>query len=193
MQTYKQYLASSRNALVTFIFALSVAILFFASSLSAKVLSKSPSGFQLSISTPIEKPVEDVYQQFLAVGDWWEDDHTWFGDSSKMSIDPRVNGCFCEIDADKQALHMTLSYVEPNKEIRMLGGLGPLQMMAVHGAMSWQFKRIENGTELVLTYTVTGFDGMELDKITDIVDQVQQTQINNLKALLEPTPNNLNK
>jgi hypothetical protein len=31
---------------------------------------------------------------------------------------------------------MAVSYVEPNTELRMIGGLGPLQIMGVQGGMS---------------------------------------------------------
>ena len=45
---------------------------------------------------------------------------------------------------------MRVSFVDPGVEVRMLGGLGPLQMMGLHGAMSWRFEpRQDGGTVLV--------------------------------------------
>ena len=76
---------------------------------------------------------------------------------------------------------MVVSYVEPNKEVRMLGGLGPLQMMAVNGAMSWSFKDLENGKTLIThRYIVTGYYDEGLDKLAPVVDAVQTGQVKRL-------------
>ena len=44
------------------------------------------------------------------VGKWWPADHTWFGRSEHLRIDARAGGCFCEIDGERQVLHMTISF-----------------------------------------------------------------------------------
>ena len=67
-----------------------------------------------------------------------------------MTIEAKAGGCFCEKSEEKEVLHMTVSYVEPNKEIRMVGGLGPLQMLGVHGGMSWKFEAIDANTTKIL-------------------------------------------
>ncbi|NVK22710.1 MAG: SRPBCC domain-containing protein [Kangiellaceae bacterium] len=153
--------------------------------ITAKVLDKAANGFTIEISIETDASVETAYQQFLNVGDWWNSDHTWFGDAKKMYIEPSVNGCFCEIDGTKQAIHMTVSYVEPNKEIRMIGGLGPLQMMGVHGGMSWKFEALDNGmSKITHRYQVTGYSKDGLDKLAEIVNQVQTIQVNGLKQAL---------
>lgn len=163
------------------------AVLLTLSSISeGKVLDKGNNGFTIEISIVTDKPIPQAYQQFLNVGEWWNSDHTWFGDAQKMSIDASVGGCFCEVDGDKQAIHMTVSYVEPNKEVRMIGGLGPLQMMGVHGGMSWSFKQLESGkTQITHRYQVTGYSDKGLDKLAPVVDQVQTIQLNRLKEILE--------
>ncbi|SFC91703.1 hypothetical protein [Pseudoalteromonas denitrificans] len=76
---------------------------------------------------------------------------------------------------------MTVSYMNPNNEIRMIGGLGPLQMMGIQGGMSWQFKKISDSkTHIIHKYQVVGFVPDGLDKLADIVDKVQTIQVNNL-------------
>ncbi len=143
----------------------------------AEVQKSAADGFQIQIKTTVNTTPEKAYQQFIKVNEWWSSDHSWFGDQKNFSIEAKAGGCFCEKLNDKQVLHMTVTYVEPNKELRMVGGLGPLQMMGVHGGMSWQFNAIDNGsTEIVQSYTVSGFSGLELDKLAPIVDKVQVLQ-----------------
>jgi hypothetical protein len=78
-------------------------------------------------------------------------------------------------------MHMTVSFVNPNKEIRMLRGLGPLQMMAVQGAMSWAFEEMSDGSTRVRhRYTMLGNAGQKLDQLAPIVDQVQAGQLDRL-------------
>lgn len=152
-------------------------------SAKAIVSAQSKQHFSVKIETTIKAPVEEVYQQFLNIGDWWESSHTWFGDASKMYIEPKANGCFCEVNGDKEALHMTVSMVMPNKNVQMVGGLGPLQSMGVYGHMSWSFKETTKGlTTLTLSYLVKGFVGEESEMMAKAVDSVLNTQVKNLKS-----------
>lgn len=150
-----------------------------------EVISKANNGFVIRIEVQVPVDTKTAYQQFLNVSQWWHPDHTWFGKSENLTIDAKVGGCFCEIDGNKQALHMLVSYVEPNKEVRMTGGLGPLQMLGVHGGMSWKFTNIEaQKTQITFQYQVTGYLDGGLDKLANIVNKVQVLQINRLKEKL---------
>ncbi|TPH18146.1 SRPBCC domain-containing protein [Litorilituus lipolyticus] len=151
----------------------------------AKVISKASNGFSIKIETKVPVNNEVAYQQFLKVGKWWHPDHTWFGKSESLTIIPEVGQCFCEKNGDKQALHMTISYVDPNKEIRMIGGLGPLQMLGIHGGMSWKFEPVtDSTTKIIFTYQVSGYMDNGLDSLAPIVDKVQGIQLARLKAIL---------
>ena len=153
----------------------------------AEVVSSGQQGFQIKITQTVPVAAEMAYQQFLRVNEWWHRDHTWFGDAQALSISPQVGGCFCEINGEQQALHMTVTYVEPNKELRMTGGLGPLQMLGVHGGMSWSFKPLSDvATEISLHYQVTGYTESGLDKLANIVEQVQALQFKRLVNKLTP-------
>ncbi|GLX77061.1 ATPase [Thalassotalea insulae] len=152
----------------------------------AEVLGSDKHGFIIKLVQQVKTTPEKAYQQFIHIGQWWHSDHTWFGDATKLSLTPKVGSCFCEINGDKQALHMTVSYVEPNKEIRLIGGLGPLQMLGVHGGMSWSFTPLDNyHTEIILHYQVSGFTEQGLDKLAPIVDKVQSLQFNRLLNKLQ--------
>ncbi|GAA4356338.1 SRPBCC domain-containing protein [Kangiella marina] len=161
----------------------SAMILLTSLSADAIVSAQSKQHFMVKIETTIKAPAEEVYQQFINIGDWWESSHTWFGDASKMYIEPKANGCFCEVNGEQEALHMTVSMIMPNKNVQMVGGLGPLQSMAVYGHMSWSFKEPTKGlTTLTMTYLVKGFVGEESEMMAKAVDGVLAIQINNLKS-----------
>ena len=145
---------------------------------NAAVLNSSINGFVIESRVKVDSVPERSYQQFLRINEWWDAEHSWFGSADNFSILPQVGGCFCEIDGERQVEHMRILFIEPNKEIRMLGGLGPLQMMGVHGAMSWKFLPMKNGgTEIVQRYAVTGYLDGGLDKLAEVVDRVQTSQL----------------
>lgn len=157
----------------------------FLTSANAEVVDKSPASFSIVIKAETSQSVEKAYQQFLNVSDWWDEEHSWFGSADNFYLEPKAGGCFCEVDGERQVQHMVVSYIEPNKEVRMLGGLGPLQMMAVNGAMSWSFKELESGKTLIThSYTVTGYYKEGLDTLAPIVDAVQTGQVKRLVELL---------
>lgn len=144
---------------------------------NAAVLEKSPSHFVLEITTITEVSRDAAFAQFTRIHEWWDAQHSWFGAARNFSLDTSAGGCFCEIDGDRQVQHMTVSFINPGHEIRLLGGLGPLQMMAVTGAMSWQFEPLADGrTQITQRYTVLGDDSQALDKLAPIVDSVQSGQ-----------------
>jgi len=152
---------------------------------NAEVISSSENGFTIQIERSVDVDAAKAYRQFLDVGSWWSADHTYFGMPQNLSIDARAGGCFCEVEGDKQVLHMTVVYVEPNKEIRMLGGLGPLQMMAVYGGMSWKFETVGGKqAKIILRYQVSGGTDGGLKKLAAIVDKVQQLQVDSLVKTL---------
>lgn len=151
-----------------------------------KVLNSSNDGFTIEITSRVATSPAVSYRQFLAIDKWWLADHTYFGSSKNLSLTPHAGGCFCEIEGDKEVLHMTVTYVDPEKELRMIGGLGPLQMMAIHGAMSWKFEALENGgSKIVHRYQVIGSSSQQLDQLAPIVDKVQSQQFNSLVELLK--------
>ena len=152
-------------------------------SASAAVNHINDHGFALENSFSTHAKPHQVWQALTqSVGQWWPADHTWFGDASKLSIDPVAGGCFCEIDGDRQAAHMRIGYVAPNKLLRMLGGLGPLQGMGLYGALDWKIEATFSGSKVNLTYNVGGYAKDGFAQLAPIVDRVQHQQ---LKALID--------
>lgn len=149
-------------------------------SAQGEVINKGENGFNLKITGIAHVKPETAYEQFIKVSDWWVENHTWFGKGENLSIDARAGGCFCEIEGDKEVLHMLVTFVNPGEEIKMVGGLGPLQMMGIHGGMSWRFEPVDNGTLITQTYNVSGYASGGLLDLADIVDAVQTGQLNAL-------------
>ncbi|MCV6604164.1 MAG: hypothetical protein OIF34_02595 [Porticoccaceae bacterium] len=161
-------------------------LLMFAPLVQAEVKAKGSNGFALEIITQVNASPEKVYQQFLNIGQWWDSAHTYSGDAANLFLEPKAGGRFYEKSADMEVLHMTVTYVKPNQAIHMTGGLGPLQMMGVHGGMVWQFNKLDSGkTEVVHRYQVTGFAEGGLDKLAEVVDRVQVGQVESLKLAVE--------
>jgi len=151
----------------------------------ADVINSSEHGFELRIEKTVNSDAMTIYRQFIRIGEWWDPEHTWFGKAENLTIEPRAGGCFCEKSTAREVLHMTVSYVDPGKEIRMIGGLGPLQMMGVHGGWSWQFKALpENRTNVILNYQVVGFLPGGLDSLAEVVNGVQTNQVERLVSVI---------
>ncbi len=151
----------------------------------AEVVSQAHNGFHIKSTVTVPVSAMVAYEEFINIGSWWIEDHTWFGSAENLSIDPVAGGCFCEINGEQQVQHMTVSYVNPGKALRMTGGLGPLQQMGVSGTLSYQFVGISEHESLVVQeYRVSGFYTEGLDSLAAIVDGVQTAQLNSLKDRL---------
>ncbi len=163
-----------------------LALLVSSTNTTTEVIHKADHGFNLAITGTTKATPEQAYQQFLQVQDWWIASHTWFGKAENLSIDARAGGCFCEIEGQKQVQHMVVAMVNPGQEVQLLGGLGPLQMMGLHGAMSWKFEPLANGgTQITQSYNVSGFYADGLQSLAGVVDSVQTAQLNALIARLK--------
>jgi hypothetical protein len=155
----------------------------------AKVISSGPNGFLIENSAVVPVDATTAWKALVNdVGQWWPSDHTWFGRSEHLRIDARAGGCFCEIDGERQVLHMTIGFVHPGHLLRMLGGLGPLQGMGMYGALDWTFDSAEKGTRITLRYQAGGYVPKDLDELVPVVDQVQAQQLDGLVRFLSEQP-----
>ena len=155
---------------------------------TAEVSSRSASGFIVNVALNVAAPPETVYASLTRhLGEWWDAAHTYSGDSRNMSIIAEPGGCFCEALADGGGVqHATVINVAPGKLLRMSGALGPLQVGAVTGTLSWQFEKSGSAdSKLVLTYVVGGYAAGGLDKVADAVDMVLTRQAELLKRHAE--------
>ena len=158
----------------------------FAGAARAEVKDAAASGFTIENSEVVPVDADTVWRALVAdVDRWWPKDHSWWGAASKLSIEPRAGGCFCEIAGEQQALHMTVTFVDPGKTLRMVGGLGPLQGMGLHGAMEFRLAPADDGgTRITLYYRAGGYSPDDLGKFASVVDQVQGLQLGGLAGYL---------
>nr|WP_277399879.1 SRPBCC domain-containing protein [Pseudoxanthomonas sp. LH2527] len=155
----------------------------------AEVKEAAPQGFTLENSVWVPTTPQVAYAALVNdVGRWWPADHTWWGDASRLSISDKAGGCFCEINGAQQAWHMTVTFTDPGKLLRMTGGLGPLQGMGLHGALEWRFAAENDGTRITLWYRAGGYTPDDIGKFAPVVDKVQAQQLGGLATFLRASP-----
>jgi uncharacterized protein YndB with AHSA1/START domain len=127
-----------------------------------------------------------VWAALIDVGSWWNAEHTWSGNAKNLSLDPRPDGCFCEkLDKGGGVRHLTVAYVAPEQILRLTGGLGPLQGLAVAGTMTWTLKGGAGATTVEVSYAVGGYRPGGFGELAPAVDGVVREQLLGLKALVE--------
>lgn len=148
----------------------------------ATVLEQGASGF--SVTHQIDLPVSAEELSRIVVDEvdrWWLDDHTWSGSAKNLSINTAMPGCFCEtLPGGGFVQHMQVIYFQPGKQLRMLGGLGPLQELPVTGVMTFRFEPQGEGSRLILSYRVSGSVEGGLEKWAGPVDSVLGQQLESL-------------
>ena len=152
----------------------------------AEVMDASAIGFTVENRQVVPVDAATAWQALVhEVDRWWPKDHSWWGSESTMWIDPRAGGCFCESAGDREARHLTVAFVDPGKTLRLLGGLGPLQGMGLHGAMEFRLAPAEGGgTSITLHYRVGGYSPDDLGGFAPVVDRVQGVQLKGLADYL---------
>src|SRR5688572_13199408 len=102
-----------------------------------------------------------------------------------VPVDARAGGCFCEIAGAQQAQHLTVTFVDPGKTLRMVGGLGPLQGMGLSGVVEFRLAPAEGGgTRITLFCRSGGYSPDDLGKLAPVVDKVQGMQLGGLADYL---------
>jgi len=150
-----------------------------------EVVDAAAGGFTVSSSAEVAVAPEAAFRQLLDIGAWWSPDHTWSGDATNLSIDPRPGGCFCERLPGGGVQHLEVVFVQPPTTLRLRGGLGPLQAMAVQGSMTWAIAPLESGARVTLTYTVVGYSPNGLEGLAPVVDRVLTEQLGSLAQSLD--------
>jgi hypothetical protein len=153
----------------------------------ADVADSAPNGFTVVNETVVAAEPDAAFVIATQhVGQWWDSNHTVSGDASRMTIEPRPQGCFCEkLGADAGLVHLTVTFVNPGTLLRMTGGLGPLGLMGVDGNMLWEFEAVEGGTRVTWTYAVGGYAADGLDTLAPSVDYVLNSALQRFKNFTE--------
>lgn len=126
-----------------------------------------------------------AYAVLIHVARWWSSEHTWSGSAANLSLEPVAGGCFCERWKDNSVQHMQVLWASKDHLLRLQGGLGPLQDMAVQGVMTFSLKPSASGSTLQFEYRVNGASASGLDKLAAGVDGVLMQQLDRLQHYAE--------
>lgn len=155
----------------------------------AEVVETSADRFVTRDEVVVRAAPKAAWLALISPGDWWDDDHTWSGEAANMSITPQGGGCFCEripeqdttvrVGLAGSAQHMTVVMAQPEKVLRMRGGLGPLQSEPAEGVLTitMQSDGKSGGTKIVWEYVVGGSMRYDLGTIAKAVDGVMSQQL----------------
>ena len=152
----------------------------------AEVVDAGPDGFKVEHQARIDADRAAVWRAALDIGSWWSDDHTISGDASRMSIDARPMGCFCEmLGPTDGVVHLTVTTVSTNSMLRLTGGLGPLGVQGVSGNFIWEFSDEDGMTRVTFTYAVGGYFEGGIETMAEPVDFVIGEALSLLKQHVE--------
>ncbi len=155
---------------------------------AADVTHSAPGGFTVEHEIVVSADRPAAYNAaIMSIGEWWSSEHTITGDASRLSIEPRAMGCFCEELGEGDAVvHLVVTFINRDVIVRLTGGLGPLGLMGVAGNMTWEFFDTDSGgTRLKWTYAVGGYRPGGLDAVALPVDYVIGDAIRRLAAYIE--------
>ncbi|KUJ80218.1 ATPase [Microbulbifer flavimaris] len=151
----------------------------------AEVIQQADSSFTIRFEESVAADNAAVYRALGQLPEWWSADHTYSGAAENLSMELRAGGCFCERWEDSSVEHLRVIFAREDREVRLAGGLGPLQSLPVNGLMHWRITPAESGAVLTWEYQVWGAPGLNLAPLAGPVEQVLGQQLQGLKAFLD--------
>jgi uncharacterized protein YndB with AHSA1/START domain len=152
----------------------------------AEIIDSAAGGFTVKETVTVAAPAAKTWAALIEPRTWWDKSHTWSGDAANLSLDATPGGCFCEkLPGGGGVHHQTVVYVEPNKLLRLTGGLGPLQDMAVNAVMTIKLTEAAGKTTIELIYRTGGYLQGGLAGLAKPVDGVLAEQLVHLKRKIE--------
>lgn len=156
---------------------------------AAEVIGAGDHGFEVQHSVNLVVPQPQAFGAFGQISRWWNKDHTYSGDASRLSLQLRPGGCFCEtIEGGGGVEHMRVTYVQPGERVVLTGSLGPLLFEATSGVMDVKVERIAGGSRLTMNYRAAGFANGGAAAMAPLVDQVLGEQIKRFRTFAAGTP-----
>jgi hypothetical protein len=156
---------------------------------NADVVSANPNGLHVRETVQLVVPPAVAFDAFARIGDWWNKDHTYSGDSANLSLALSPGGCFCERFPSGGGIeHMRVTFLDPGKRLLMTGPLGPLLYQATTGVMDVTVERIAGGSKVTLDYRAAGFAEGGADKLAAVVDGVLADQMRRYRTYARSRP-----
>ncbi|MCH8143015.1 MAG: ATPase, partial [Proteobacteria bacterium] len=99
------------------------------SSVQAEVTAVSEQGFTSEHELDIAADPDRIYAALTAeIHLWWDATHSYSGKAENFYLEARAQGCFCEkLPSGGSVRHMQVVFADAGKQLRLSGGLGPLQ------------------------------------------------------------------
>jgi uncharacterized protein YndB with AHSA1/START domain len=169
------------------VLALAAAVLGLATGVARSEVIETGTGyFRLKSVQQIVAPPARVYEALGEIGRWWNDAHTYSGKAANMTMPLEANACFCEpLPNGGSVRHGVVALAWPDQGmVRVEAALGPLQDEGVTGALHYQVKARDGGTELTMTYHVGGARPA-IVSAAPVIDGVLVEQATRLKRYLE--------
>jgi hypothetical protein len=156
---------------------------------SAEMVSADDHGFELKHSVNLVIPQAEAFGAFGRIGKWWSSEHTYSGDASRLSLQLRAGGCFCEtLDGGGGVEHMRVAFLQPRERIVLTGSLGPLLYEATSGVMDVKVERIAGGSRVTMYYRAAGFAKGGAVGMAPLVDQVLADQMKRFRVYAATVP-----
>jgi hypothetical protein len=153
---------------------------------AAEVVSVAGNGFELRETAHTAASPDKVYAAMLTPARWWSSEHTFSGSAANLTLDARVGGCWCEtLPQSGSVEHLRIIYLAPGKTLRLRGALGPFQGFAVDGVMTLSVKSVADGTDISMTYALSGYIKDGFDELSKAADHVLGEQAERLKKLVD--------
>lgn len=165
--------------------SLLIASFLFANTTSAEVAQADAASFLVTHRIVVPTDSAESFKALTHPELWWSSEHTWSGSASNLRLDPHAGGCWCEQWSDGQVEHGRVLFIKTNELLRVNAALGPLQAMAVNAVLDFQLTPGKDGTQIDVSYRVSGPASAKLDGIAPGVDKVLGEQTTRLKALLD--------
>lgn len=163
-----------------------LSIVFTPLSAKAEVASASPSAFLITAEAQVAASPEETWRALGRVERWWNSAHTYSGDASRMSLDVRAVGCWCERWSGQSVEHGRVLMVTEHEGVRTLRistALGPLQEMGATGILTFTVAPHASGANITMVYRVAGDPSLALDQVAPAVDAVMMEQFGRLNRL----------
>ncbi len=162
---------------------IAIILAFLAAPASAVVVGADSHGFELRHTLDLPVPPTQALAAFGQVGSWWSKDHTYSGNASRLSLDLRSGGCWCErLDGGGGVEHMRVALYKPGERIVLTGGLGPLLFEGTSAVMDVTATKTGTGSRLTINYRAAGFARGNGTAMALAVDQVLREQTERLRT-----------
>jgi hypothetical protein len=142
-------------------------------------------GFVVTVRHEVKAAPARLWAAIGEIDKWWNPSHTYSGQAANLSLTRQAGGCFCERWNAHSVEHARVVLALENRMLRLDGALGPLQALAVNGALTFDLTAKDGGSALVVTYRVAGNETAGLPALAGPVDGVIVEQVRRLVAYVD--------